>query len=198
MADFNVATINAQLPQTPRGLHHTAYVTRDAVATVDFYTNVMRMPLIATVINSEIGGTQEPYPYLHIFFRMWDGSTIAFFEAPDLPAPAEETDPVYGIFKHLALDVGSKEEVDRWARYLEEKGIDYLIKDHGIIYSLYLHDPSGHRVELTCNVTTEWQEGGEQAANDIRRWAQVKAEANGDSKVLHNWLIENRRYPGKS
>ena len=186
------------LPVTPRGLHHIAFVTHDTQATVDFYTNVLRMPLIATVINTEIAHTHEPFPYMHLFFRMWDGSTIAFFESPGLPLPAKSSHQAYDIFQHLALEVGSKEEVDRWAEHLAGLGIETVgPKQHGIIYSLYLHDPSGHRLELTTNLDLSWQQLGAAAAEDVRQWSEAKRQANGGEAALREWLIAHRKYPGK-
>ena len=199
MATANSAPqLTPQLPATPRGLHHVAFVTQDAQATVDFYAGILQMPLVASVINTEIANTQEPFPYMHIFFRMWDGSTIAFFESPGLPDPAAESSAAYGIFKHLALDVGSKEEVDRWKEFLIAKGIEVVgPKEHGIIYSIYFHDPSGHRLELTTNLTTAWQNNGATAQEDMRRWGEAKREANGDIAALREWMAANRKYPGK-
>lgn len=185
-------------PATPRGLHHIAFVTHDTQATVDFYQGILQMPLVATVINTEIAHTHEPFPYMHLFFRMWDGSTIAFFESPGLPLPAAESDPAYGIFKHLALEVGSKTEVDRWKAFLTAKDVDVVgPKEHGIIYSIYLHDPSGHRLELTTSLTDAWQKGGATASDDIRRWGEAKQQAHGDVAALREWLMANRKYPGK-
>lgn len=189
----------AQLPQTPRGLHHIAFVTHDSAATVDFYTNVLQMPLVATVINTEIAHTHEPFPYMHLFFRMWDGSTIACFESPGLPPPPPSSHPAYDTFNHLALEVGSKAEVDRWAAYLAERGIETVgPKEHGIIYSLYLHDPSGNRLELTTNLDLSWQNLGDAAQEDIRQWTAAKQAAGGDVAVLRDWIVAHKKYPGRA
>jgi catechol 2,3-dioxygenase-like lactoylglutathione lyase family enzyme len=193
----SAAVADKILPETPLGLHHVAYVTQDAVATVDFYTRVLRMPLITTVINTEVAVTNDPYPYLHLFFRLWDGSCIAFFESPGLPPPPPASSPAYGIFNHLALNVGSREQVDRWAAHLDALGIDYVTKEHGIIYSLYLHDPSGHRIELTCSLSDDWQSLGEAATEDMRQWDAVKRESGGDVETLRAWLRHHRKYPGR-
>ena len=56
------------------------------------------MPLVATVINTEIAHTHESFSYMHLFFRMWDGSTIAFFESPGLPERSASSHPAYDIF----------------------------------------------------------------------------------------------------
>ena len=69
----------------PIRLNHLAYVTHDTAATVQFYTEVMQMPLVEAVMHARVPSTGDPFPYVHFFFRMQDGSTIAFFEAVGLP-----------------------------------------------------------------------------------------------------------------
>jgi catechol 2,3-dioxygenase-like lactoylglutathione lyase family enzyme len=71
---------------TPVMLNHAAWVTHDVAATTEFYTKVMGMELASTIFDDKVPSTGDAFPYFHIFFRMQDGSTIAFFEAPGLPA----------------------------------------------------------------------------------------------------------------
>src|SRR5438067_1572067 len=82
---------------TPRMLSHLAYATPDAKATADFYVNVMKMELVNGVMDDSIPSTGDDIPYFHIFFRLGDGSTIAFFEAPGLPGRASVSHPAYHI-----------------------------------------------------------------------------------------------------
>src|ERR1700735_3519560 len=120
----------------PRMLSHLAYATPDAGATVDFYTRVMGMELVLAVMDDQIPSTGDPFPYFHIFFRMRDGSTIAFFEAPGLPPANPKGHPAYDIFDHLAFEVDNPETVDQWHRWLLSNGIDVVgPTNHGIIYS---------------------------------------------------------------
>ena len=46
-------------PRRPRMLHHTAYVTHDAAATIDFYTRVLGMDLVSAVIDDEVPSTGD-------------------------------------------------------------------------------------------------------------------------------------------
>ena len=46
----------------PHMLHHTAYVTHDVAATCDFYTRVLRMKLVSSVIDDAIPSTGDPFP----------------------------------------------------------------------------------------------------------------------------------------
>lgn len=184
-----------RLSLPPRMLHHVAYVTHDVGATVDFYTRVLLMKLVSTVIDDAIPSTGDPFPYIHLFFELDDGSTIAFFESLDLPSPAAPTHPAYAIFNHLALDVGTREAVDHWAEHLRKQGTEFIGPvEHGIIYSIYFHDPNGIRLELTADVVPSWKEHGDQAAIDVEDWIHIKERMarDGDSSVAISWIKERR------
>ena len=101
---------------SPTMLSHVAYITHDTAATVRFYRELLGMELVNAVLDDSIPSTGDPVPYFHSFFRMADGSTVAFFEAPELPPQAPAPHPAYDVFQHLALQVDSKEAVDRLAR----------------------------------------------------------------------------------
>lgn len=186
----------------PRMLHHLAHVTHDVPATVDFYTRVLRMKLVSSVIDDAVPSTGDPFPYIHLFFQMADGSMIAFFESIDLPPPAPATHPAYGIFNHIALEAGSVEEVDRWAEHLRREGVEYVGPvEHGVIYSIYFYDPNGLRLELTSDVTVNWKQEGASAAEDVAAWEELKARSrrDGNSEALVEWIKERRlRRPGEN
>jgi glyoxylase I family protein len=172
-------------PAAPLRLHHVAYVTGDTAATVDFYQRIMGMDFVAAVMDEAIPSTREPVPYFHSFFKMGSGETIAYFEAPDLTPPVEEPTAAYRTFRHLALDVGSMAEVDRWKAWLEANDVSVIGPvDHGIIYSIYFFDPSGVRLELTCNQVDDWNAHGAEARGALDEWEQVKARARADGSDL--------------
>lgn len=77
--------IDGFLPKPPQMLNHVAWVTHDAQATAKFYTEIMGMALASAVYDDRVPSTGDAFLYFHIFFRMGDGPTIAFFEAPGLP-----------------------------------------------------------------------------------------------------------------
>ena len=75
------AAHRASRPQVaPQRLHHLAYVTRDTEATAEFYTGVLGLPLVNAVVNDHVPSTKEALPYIHSFFRLGTGETIAFFK----------------------------------------------------------------------------------------------------------------------
>lgn len=187
----------ASLAERPRSLHHTAYVTHDSAATIDFYTTVLGLKLVSTIVDDEVPSTGDPWPYVHLFFELGDGSTVAFFEVLGLPPAAPPSHPAYEVFNHLALDVGTREEVDRWAQQLRSHTIDYIGPvDHGIIYSIYLRDPNGLRLELTANIDPTWRNHGARAAEDMRSWNEAKElsrRTGGDLSVVQQWIAARRR-----
>jgi catechol 2,3-dioxygenase-like lactoylglutathione lyase family enzyme len=170
-------------PRTPQMLSHLAYVTKDAKATEEFYTNVLKMDFVNGVMDDSVPSTGDDFPYFHIFFRLGDGSTIAFFEAPGLPDRDAPPHPAYRIFDHLALEVSSPQEVDAWKVRLEEHGLDVVgPTDHGIIYSIYFRDPVNDiRLELTAPLKSDWNDRGPAAAEAMKVWVQTKDEAKARS-----------------
>ena len=65
-----------------KGLHHNAYRCRDSEETRAFYEDFLGLPLAETLpIGTTKTGRQTRV--LHTFYRMGDGSYLAFFEAPD-------------------------------------------------------------------------------------------------------------------
>ena len=85
-------------------LHHVAYRCKDAAQTVDFYSNVLGLEYSMAVAEDRVPSTGERSPYMHIFFRMDDGSFIAFFELPESPTMGRDTNTPAWV-QHLALRV---------------------------------------------------------------------------------------------
>lgn len=183
----------------PARLSHLAYVTLDAGATVDFYTRIMRMPLVEAVMHERIPSTGDPYPYVHFFFRMQDGSTIAFFEAIGLPERAEPSHPAYRAFDHLALEVATAAEVDEWKEWLVSNGVEVLgAIDHTIIYSIYFHDPNGIRLEITTPLVPDWNDRPAEAKRIVDSFLAAKDEAIASGRpagdVLREVIAANDRH----
>lgn len=179
----------------PRMLNHAAYVTHDAAATVDFYVRILGMELASTVIDDAIPSTGDAFPYFHLFFRLADGSTIAFFESPGLPPPAKPTHPAYDIFNHIAFQVDTVEHVHRWRDWLVQNGLDVIgpVNHKDLILSIYFHDNSGHRLELTTPLDSDWNRHAEQGYRDLNDWVSVKARAAREGRDVSQVLVEHIR-----
>jgi catechol 2,3-dioxygenase-like lactoylglutathione lyase family enzyme len=164
---------------TPLMLNHAAWVTHDVEATADFYMNVMGMDLASTVVGNSVPSTGDEFPYFHIFFRMKDGSTIAFFEAPGLPERPAVSHPAYEIFDHIALQAESREEVDEWFDWLTSKGLEVVgpTEHDGLIYSVYFKDPNGIRLEITYPTDPDWNHHSEKGIAHLKAWKDGKQRA---------------------
>jgi catechol 2,3-dioxygenase-like lactoylglutathione lyase family enzyme len=152
-----------------RGVNHLALVCRDMARTVDFYTNVLGMPLVKT-IELPAGMGQ------HFFFDCGGGDCLAFFwfpEAPDgvpgISAPAARPDQgdltsAIGSMNHVAFDV-PPDKIEEYRDRLIAAGVDctevanhddseYTISEdlHPGVYvrSVYFQDPDGILLEFAC------------------------------------------------
>src|SRR5579871_694203 len=115
-----------------RGVNHLALVCKDMARTVDFYTNVLGMPLIKTL---ELPGNRGQ----HFFFDIGNGDSLAFFWFADAP-PAhpgiaspvaaiglgsgdpQEFITAHGSMNHIAFDV-PPEKIDQYLQKLRAKRI---------------------------------------------------------------------------
>lgn len=175
----------------PKMLNHTARVTHDVAATADFYTRILGMEIASTILDDQVPSTGDAFPYFHIFFRMGDGSTIAFFECADLPARSPSSHPAYDVLDHLALQVNEPSEMARWKTWLVENGVDVLgpIDHKGIIESIYFHDPNGYRLELTTPIDPLWNQHTVQGYEDLRLWVETKNKARERGEHVGDALV---------
>jgi len=173
-------------------LNHAAWVTHDVEATANFYTKIMGMELASTVYDDSVPSTGDAFPYFHIFFRMQDGSTIAFFEAPGLPPRAPVTHPAYDIFDHIALQAKDSADVIRWYEWLRANDIEVVgpVDHKGLIFSIYFHDPNGLRLEITTPVDTEWNRHTEQGYADLKMWCDAKKQAAAQNRDVSEALVQ--------
>lgn len=151
------------------GVNHLALVCSDMAQTVDFYSNVLGMPLIKTVQLPGGGGQ-------HFFFDMGGGNHLAFFwfpnapEAvpgvsapPGIPGKADITSAV-GSMNHVAFTI-PEDKFDEYRQKLKAKGVrvGYILNhddsESGVaremhpgvfVRSLYFQDPDGILLEFAA------------------------------------------------
>jgi catechol 2,3-dioxygenase-like lactoylglutathione lyase family enzyme len=161
--------VDAGRPFEFSGINHLALVCSDMQRTVDFYTNVLGMPLVKT-IELPAGMGQ------HFFFDCGGGDCLAFFWFPDAPAgipgvsaprgrPDQgELTSAVGSMNHVAFNVPA-EKIDEYRNVLLANGIDCTeVANHddsewGIsdelhpgvfVRSIYFQDPDGILLEFAC------------------------------------------------
>lgn len=162
-----------------RGLNHFAWRCRNAEETRAFYEDILGLPLAHVIKADHVPSTGEYAPYLHVFFRMGDGSHIAFFDLGDdtraLPSPNTPS-----WVNHIALEVATKEELLAAKARLEQHGVQVLgVTDHHIIESIYFFDPNGLRIEITTRtVSDEFLAEEEKTAHEkLAAWAKGRGPA---------------------
>lgn len=133
------------------GVHHTARPTWKLKETVEFYRDVMGLPLIHCIAAKGWGPNNHP-DFLHFFFDSGLGSTIAFFYyiGTDRPAELEQKEHHFHRATHTAWQVPDFDTLDQWRERLEAKGIEirYQLR-HEVIESIYFLDPNGYSIEIT-------------------------------------------------
>ena len=158
-----------------KGLHHNAYRCRDSEETRRFYEDFLGLPLADAF---EITETQtgRRTRVLHSFYRMGDGSFLAFFEAPDRPF---EFKTQHDFDLHIALEV-EPETLQAMFDKGKAAGIETRgVADHGFIRSIYFRDPNGYVIELTAptETATDYAVEAEMKAHDaLARWQEEKVK----------------------
>jgi catechol 2,3-dioxygenase-like lactoylglutathione lyase family enzyme len=129
-----------------KGLHHNAYRCRDSEATRAFYEDFLGLPLSGSLVIGETKSGRRTR-VLHTFYRMDDGSFLAFFEAPDMPF---EFKTQHDFDLHIALEVTAQALAEMYAKG-KAAGIEVRgVSDHEFVDSIYFRDPNGYVVELTA------------------------------------------------
>src|SRR5213592_4788637 len=126
--------MNAPVPIA--GLHHFAWRCGDCEETRHFYEDLLGLPLVHVIKADIVPSTGEYCPYVHIFFRMGDGSCLAFFDLGDnvLPQPSPNT-PEW--VNHIALRVDTVAQLETMKARLEAHGIAVLgVTDHRVFQSI--------------------------------------------------------------
>ena len=152
-----------------KGLHHNAYRCADSEATRAFYEDFLGLPLAASL---EIGETKtgRETKALHTFYRLDDGSFLAFFEVPDQPFEFKKQ---HDYDLHIALEVGHDDMMKMFekgkAADMETRGV----ADHHFIDSIYFRDPNGYVIELTAK-----RDNHDEAVNPSK---------NNAKRILDQW-----------
>ena len=150
-----------------RGVNHLALVCKDMARTVEFYRDVLGMPLIKTI--DLPGGMGQ-----HFFFDIGNGDSLAFFWFPGAPeavpgvsAPSQlpgggDIRSAHGSMNHIAFNVPA-ERFDEYVAKLSKKGVTMgpvlnhddspmqvsaEVTDGVFVRSVYFWDPDGVMLEF--------------------------------------------------
>ena len=169
-------------PAPIQQLHHYAYRARDAEETRRFYEDILGLPLYHIIQSDHVPSTGEYCPYTHFFFRLQDGSFIAFFDLGDdeaaLPSP---NTPAW--VNHVAFRVASIADLEAMRARLQAHGVEVLgVTDHHVFKSIYFFDPNGIRLELSVDVASaeQMERESHEARARLDAWTARKAQWRQD------------------
>jgi catechol 2,3-dioxygenase-like lactoylglutathione lyase family enzyme len=181
-----------------RGVHHLALNTEDMRMTIDFYVNVIGMPLVhAMKVEPGLGNGPRnrgnpPYEEIrHYFFDMGNDSLLAFFEMPKGAEPKVKRDAIGGM-QHVAFAVtpGAFVAIQQG---LKAAGVpfDGPVEILSGLISIYFYDPNGIRLEACC------QPAAGEKPHVIDSVLQTKAEAASELRTINSvdgsWLDDVTR-----
>ena len=151
----DIASLPAPAPI--QHFHHYVYRAKDAEETRHFYEDILGLPMYHIIQSDYVPSTGEYCPYTHFFFRLQDGSFIAFFDLGNdeaaLPSP---NTPAW--VNHVAFRVNTIAELEAMKARLLAHNVEVLgVTDHHIFKSIYFFDPNGVRLELSAQVADEFQ-----------------------------------------
>ena len=158
-------------------LHHAAYRCENSEDTRKFYEDFLGLPLVhAFEINETETGRKTSV--LHTFYRMQDGSFLAFFEAPNQSFNFIKQ---HDFDLHIALEVSHETLLKMFEKgkmnNIETRGIS----DHGFISSIYFRDPNGYVVELAAKkdvYTDQSKDYNQSARATLAEWNDRKFSKN--------------------
>ena len=169
-------------------IHHVAYRCKDARETVRWYQRHLGMDFVLAIAENEVPSTKAPDPYMHVVLDAGQGNVLAFFELPNAPEMGRDPNTPAWV-QHIALKVGSMDELLAAKARLQEAGIDVLgPTNHTLFQSIYFFDPNGHRLELACDTSTPEM----MKKLDEVKWAMLDEWAQTRRAPAHAaWLHEH-------
>lgn len=172
-----------------RGIDHLAIVSDDLPGTLDFYTRVLRMPLVhVRRVPYAADRGQPPYDQLrHYFFDMGNDSLFAVFEYPK-GLPKQNRDHIGGM-QHVAFHV-PHQRFDEVRAHVRSCGVDItepIDLGDGFL-SVYFYDNNGIRLEISTRV-----EGFDPSVVESARQTRASARAEletlfDDPAEVEKWL----------
>ena len=162
--------VTADRPDAPfhtTGTDHITVWGSNADDTIDFYRDLLGMPLVLRQPNLD-----DP-SQTHLFFDTGDGRILTVFVSDDRPS-ARGQRPGVGAVHHLCFSVDPDEYEDIMAA-LEEAGHGYNVFDRGIFHSIYTRDNNG----LVIALSTDKYEIPDDRRGEVLAKAQELREADG-------------------
>jgi catechol-2,3-dioxygenase len=148
--------------------------TADLPATARFYEEILALPLVLDQGACRI-------------YRTGAGAFLGLCKVRD----GRWVEP-RGVVLTLVTDA-----VDAWHARLVAHDVEVLGPvDHGIMYSIYFHDPDGNRLEIATPTDDRWNDDAPEARTALAEWNEMKAKAKNTGTSLSSALaaLSHRRH----
>src|ERR1017187_3406914 len=120
-----------------RGINHVAFPTFDPAGTIGFYRDVLGLPLVQTM-QVKAWGPEFQRDFVHFFFYFGQEP----YRDKNLP-------PLLDLGKHVALHVDTLEDLDGFAKRIEDAGLKLDMRVmHETVESIYVRDPNDILIEI--------------------------------------------------
>lgn len=186
------------------GVDHTARPTWKLRETVEFYRDILGLPLVH-VVSARGWGTEQHPDFIHFFFDSGNGSTIAFFYylGSALPPvmegragrPPVPEDHVFDA-NHTAWQVDTPEQLQAWKERLEAKGVTASAETvHEVIESIYFRDPNGYFIEITRKLRPLGRRDAKDAALTLEAamaWEDAQRQSSSAPAIDDIWRRKAR------
>lgn len=154
----------------PKGVNHLAISTGDMKGQLEFFCDVLGLPLRALYWMHGVEGTY------HGFVELSPESYIAFVQHPDnspdiqwgVSHAGNAGEPVtVGAMQHVAFHVDDLDDLLAMRDRIRDRGIQVMGPiDHGFCQSMYFAGPEGLSLEVACG-----------ASIDERAWIDPEVQA---------------------
>ncbi len=190
--------VQHQAKPMSRGVHHLALNTDDMKMTIDFYVDVLGMPLVHAFKVPPGLGTgpanrgNPPFENVrHYFFDAGGDTLVAFFEMPKGAKPQADRDAIAGM-QHCSFTT-TEDNFHALVKRLEAAQVPlvgpmFVGNDS---WSVYFMDPNGIRLEFT------YQIGDGEDVRVLGRWTQTQEEIMDELGSLcadKAWLAQRTRH----
>jgi catechol 2,3-dioxygenase-like lactoylglutathione lyase family enzyme len=143
-------------PSGPTGIHHLAVMTKDMKGQLEFFTQVVGLPLVALYDMHGVPGAW------HAFVRLDDATYLAFAQVPGVervPSTVGVTHAGTGVgfsapgtMQHVALRIANLDELLALRDRVRSHGVVVMGPiDHGMCQSVYFAGPEGLTLEAACS-----------------------------------------------
>lgn len=126
------------------GAHHITIIGSNEADTIDFYRDLLGMPLVLRQPNLDKPETT------HLFFDPGDGRILTFFVRDDRQSKPDPLSSEIGSVHHLAFNIPS-EQYSNVRDALDKAEHGFTEFDRGIARSIYTRDHNGLTLELTSD-----------------------------------------------